>query len=136
VSWGRLIARVFAVVLLTVSTGACYTLTRLNHEAVPLTDPGETQLPPYTKAHLVDGSTIVYREGFVIEDGQVTGTGTRYDISLQHLGTVDAIALDSVAAMESFGTVRDDHLSSLAAVGNMVGTILVIGLIAAVAGDS
>ena len=59
------------------------------------------------KAHLVDGSTVVFSDGIVMDDSLVTGAGERYDIRLNPVGTVDGIALDSVLAMESFRTDLD-----------------------------
>ncbi|MDE0356332.1 MAG: hypothetical protein OXN92_01130 [Gammaproteobacteria bacterium] len=98
-------ATFIGIVLLAASIGACGVVTRLRHESVPLT--GSGIIGSHVKAHLKDGSTIVYRDGVTIRSGRVDGTGTRYDIRLDSVGTIQGIALDSVAAMESFGTRLD-----------------------------
>ena len=58
------------------------------------------------KAHLTDGSTVVYLRGVEIADPWLLGVGTRYDLALRG-SPVDSLPLDSVVAMESFHeTVR------------------------------
>jgi hypothetical protein len=54
------------------------------------------------KAHLQDGSTIVYPKGITIEDGIVKGQGFKYDITLGHSEPVTEVNLDEVAAMETY----------------------------------
>lgn len=56
------------------------------------------------KAHLEDGSTVVYSNGVTIEDGIVKGQGIKYDITLDHSERVTEVDLDEVAAMESYQT--------------------------------
>ena len=101
----RSVATVVGVVFLAASTSACAVVHRVKHESVPLTGSQVIGLP--VKAHLLDGSTIVYRDGVTIRSGRVGGIGTRYDIRLDSVGTVQGIALDSVAAMESFASDTD-----------------------------
>ena len=54
------------------------------------------------KAHLLDGSTVVYPGGVLVADGVVRGDGARHAIGSVAAQRTTAIALDSVAAMESF----------------------------------
>lgn len=56
------------------------------------------------KAHLTDGSTVVFEEGITVANGQVTGNGRKYDLTLDTSVRVSSIALDNVAAMESYQT--------------------------------
>ena len=56
------------------------------------------------KAHLTDGSTVVFEEGVTVVDGHVTGEGRKYDVTLDTSVRVSSVALDDVAAMESYGT--------------------------------
>ena len=56
------------------------------------------------KAHLVDGSTVVFPNGVTIEDGIVKGQGFKYDITLDHGERVTEVDFDEVAAMESYQT--------------------------------
>ncbi len=56
------------------------------------------------KAHLKDGSTVVYAKGVTVSGGMLRGTGVRYDLALKQSTNVDSIPLDSVLGMESFQT--------------------------------
>jgi hypothetical protein len=56
------------------------------------------------KAHLIDGSTVVFQDGVTVAQGQVTGDGRKYDLALDTSVPVSSIALDEVAAMESYQT--------------------------------
>lgn len=45
---------------------------------------------------------MVFEEGITVADGQVTGDGRKYDLTLATSARVSSIALDDVAAMESY----------------------------------
>ena len=52
------------------------------------------------KAHLADGSTVVYRQGAIISGGQIVGTGVAYKLMDDQSSTVrDRIPLDSVVGV-------------------------------------
>lgn len=83
-------------------------------------------LPPVrvesaVKAHLADGSTVLYPDGVTIAGDTVRGTGTRWDLTLTDSGPALPIPLDSVLAMEAFRTNVDEGktigISLLATVG-------------------
>ena len=46
------------------------------------------------KAHLVDGSTIVYPQGITIENGIIKGQGFKYDITLDHSEPLTEVDFD------------------------------------------
>jgi hypothetical protein len=54
------------------------------------------------KAHLVDGSTVMFPNGVTIDDKKVTGDGFEYDLTLDKSEPVTEIDFDRIAAMESF----------------------------------
>jgi hypothetical protein len=54
------------------------------------------------RAHLIDGSVVVYPSGAAIVDGEIVGPGSRYDIRLRATGMVNRVVLDSVLGMESY----------------------------------
>ena len=56
------------------------------------------------KAHLTDGSTVVFEDGVTVAQGQVTGDGRKYNLALDTSVPVSLIALEEVAAMESYQT--------------------------------
>ena len=100
-----------AVMVALAAVGACHRyepgpghVTNVRFESVPLT-PQVVRSP--VKAHLMDGSTILFSDGVTLDDSLVTGAGMRYDIQLNPVGAVPGVALDSVVAMESFRTEQD-----------------------------
>ena len=56
------------------------------------------------KAHLQDGSTVVYNKGVTVSGGMLLGAGERWDLTATKHATVDMIPLDTVVGMESFQT--------------------------------
>ncbi len=88
-------------------------------DAVAVTSP--------VKAHLKDGSTVVYAKGITISAGALHGAGTRYDIALKQPTYVDNIPLDTVVGMESFQTKVDGAktaiVSTLIAAAAFAGTV-------------
>jgi len=81
---------------------AC-TVYRVRVEEVPRAGPAEVRSP--VKAHLIDGSTIVFRSGVRVSERTLQGAGVRYGLSLAESTQVGGIPLDSVAGMQAF---RDD----------------------------
>jgi hypothetical protein len=66
------------------------------------------------KAHLTDGSTLVFAEGVTVAEGKVTGDGRKYDVTLATSAGVSSIALDDMAAMESYQTpVKADRTAAV-----------------------
>jgi hypothetical protein len=57
------------------------------------------------KAHLEDGSTVMFPKGVTVDAEMVKGQGFKYDITLQHSEPVTEIDLGDVAAMESYQDV-------------------------------
>jgi hypothetical protein len=97
-------AILWSVSLLAVFATASCVARKL--EVVPL---DTTAKQPVTvdspvKAHLTDGSTVVFNEGVTISDGQVTGKGRKYGIDLKNSVPVSLIDVDEVAVMESYQT--------------------------------
>src|SRR3989441_3273456 len=54
------------------------------------------------KAHLRDGSTVLYRTGVLLARDTLGGPGMRYGLTLRDSTAVLVVPLDSVVAMESF----------------------------------
>src|SRR6266540_269628 len=59
------------------------------------------------KAHLVDGSTVVFPDGVDMARDSMWGAGTRYDITLRNWAAVTSLSLDSVVGIEAFHTTVD-----------------------------
>jgi|SRR5690349_9746741 len=84
------------------------------------------------KVHLTDGSIVVFAQGGAIGGGQVTGSGMRYEPTLQSATATTAVPLDSVVGIETYErTVNPNRTflySTVATVGSIIG-----GLAAAIA---
>jgi len=80
------------------------------------------------KAHLIDGSTVVFRRGLRVVGGMVSGAGMRYSLTLRDSTAVSGLTLDSVIGMESFQTVIDGPKTLL------VSTLATVGAFAAAVG--
>ena len=76
------------------------------------------------KAHLIDGATVVYRDGVLVFRNSLVGSGTWYDLTLKNPRPVSALTLDSVIGLESFQTAIDGGSSvaiSLLATAGAIG---------------
>lgn len=92
-----------ALLPLLLAIPACFIVRGVSVEAVGRTaDSVEVRTP--VKAHLVDGSTVVYRDGVRVARERLIGSGTRYDLTLGHPTPAPELPLDSVVALESFRT--------------------------------
>jgi hypothetical protein len=90
------------------------------------------------KAHLLDGSTVIYPTGFFINGKAVIKRGTARRYSLGTLSSTDAgpIPLDSVVGMEAYGTKYNVPASVVATVGGIaLGTVAAAGLAVAIFGS-
>ena len=84
------------------------------------------------KAHLYDGSTVVFPEGINIYDGKVHGRGEKFNLALENNKFVDEIELEEIAAMESFQTPVNAPATAAASTVGTAGWIA-IGSLAAIA---
>ncbi|HVT45353.1 MAG TPA: hypothetical protein VMT00_13290 [Thermoanaerobaculia bacterium] len=86
--------------------------------ARPVTPSVETvRVSSPVKAHLVDGTTIVYANGLTIGDGRLVGYGIHYDLTLTVLGPIAEVPLDRVLALESFENTLNKGMTALATSG-------------------
>lgn len=78
---------------------------RVDEVRSPVGDSIQVQSP--AKAHLLDGSTVLYPNGVVIREGRLIGAGQRYGLRVQFIEVVQAVPLDSVVGMESYRSATD-----------------------------
>lgn len=76
------------------------------------------------KAHLVDGSTIVFPDGVSVEKGFVRGAGRRYGLTLQYAASVSDVPINQIAAIESYQTPVSTGASTGASIGSGIGWIV------------
>jgi len=88
------------------------------------------------KAHLLDGSTVVYPSGFTLAGDRITSTGQRYALgSGTSVGSIN-IPLDSIVGMETYDrrvNVPASVLASAAATAG--GALLTVGALIAIFGS-
>ncbi len=95
---------VTAAMMLTLpGIAACFIFRGVQTTEVARTPaPAPVHVTTPVKVHLTNGSTVMFRGGLTIYGGAVSGVGVRYGLSLADSAYVNAVSLDSVAAMESF----------------------------------
>src|SRR6059058_1243429 len=96
------VLRVFLSAALGLVAGACiWVFHSVRVEAIGSNaDSLAIQTP--IKAHLRNGSTVLYRTGVLLARDTLRGPGVRYGLRLSDSTAVSVVALDSVVAMESF----------------------------------
>jgi hypothetical protein len=77
------------------------------------------------KAHLLDGSTVVFEKGVTVAEGEVRGDGRKYDLTLDTSVRVSSVPVDDVAAMESYQTPV--HATGTAAASTATTAGIVVG---------
>ena len=82
------------------------------------------------KAHLLNGSTVVFRDGVHLVRDTLRGLGTRYDLTLRDSTAVMGLALDSVVGIEVFRTRVDAGTSIVVSVLATAGAAVGAGLLA------
>lgn len=118
----------FAAILaaLAISTAGCVVFHRVQVDQVIPRDAVAVTSP--VKAHLKDGSTVVYANGVTVSGGMLRGVGIRYDVALKQSNNGDSIPLDSVVGMESYQTRVDRSktviVSTLLTAGSVIGGAL------------
>ncbi len=97
--------------------------------------PALTAVKSPLKAHMLDGSVVVFRYGAQISESEVTGSGTVSGLRGERR-SVQAVPLDSIVGMESFD-IRTEAgkslLVSTAATG--VGVVAMVGAMIAIFGS-
>jgi len=82
------------------------------------------------RAHLADGSIVLFREGVTITHDRVSGYGIAYSLGLADTSAVASLAMDDVLGLEAYHTDVNAPLSLLASVG---ATVLVPAAIVGIA---
>jgi hypothetical protein len=77
----------------------------------------DVQVQSPVKAHLADGSVVVFSSGIQIDGDRIHGVGQRYDLRLQPQSTLTSLDLSHVIGMESFRNRIDVPASVFLTVG-------------------
>ena len=113
------------VVVLALSLVSCVFVSR-RVEVTSLSTRKPVTVKSSVKAHLKDGSTIVYINGVMVTPDALVGRGYRYDLTLSQSKSVDRVPLSDVLGMETFRTrvnaTESIIFSSLASAGAVLAT--------------
>ncbi len=110
-------------------------ITRVAVEEVKPSGEGTLVRSPL-KAHMMDGSTVVFADGAAVGPNVVRGLGQRFPLAGGPAVPVSSVPIDSVVGMESYQTrtnVAPTVLASAAALA--VGTVAAAGLAVAIFGS-
>lgn len=107
------VVRLLFPAALCLLAGACiWVFHNVQVDAVGLTaDSVAIQTP--VKAHLRDGSTVLYRAGVLLARDTLRGPGVRYALTLRDSTNVVLVPLDSIVAMESYRRGTDGTVTAI-----------------------
>lgn len=85
---------------LLLAAGCVIRRVRVDEVRAPISDSLQVTVP--VKAHLVDGSTVLYNNGVMVRQGRLVGPGQRYGLRAQFVEVVQAVPVDSIVGLETF----------------------------------
>lgn len=115
--------RSILLVFLALTVSSCV-VHRLDVTPVDVSSSTPIVVDTPVKAHLYDGSTVVFANGISVADGVVSGSGDLYDLNLQTRTAVTEIPLKDVAAMESYQTPVSTGATTAASTFGGAGVLL------------
>jgi hypothetical protein len=103
----RRFKRITAVILLSgliAPAGGCFFTQAAVAPIIPRVPEGKKSLDVKqpAKAHLDDGSVVLFDRGFTVQDGLLLGTGVQYDLARTHQTMIDAVPVGRIMALESY----------------------------------
>ena len=126
--------RMWVLAALSLPLGACINMRQVEVEEVATTDSTVVHSP--VKAHLADGSVLLFPDGVTVTPEALRGVGARYDLALRYAGEVERVSMDSVVGVESFRTGTNVPVSvALSAPAIALGVVGGVGLFKAIFGS-
>ncbi len=133
----KIVLAAIKLAMVTAVTGgglACVVQSAKVRPLDPKNPPADVRSP--VKAHLVDGSTVLYPNGVRLEGNILVTGGNRYKLGSSIPVASGQIPLDSVVGMEAFDTEVDAAGTIiLSAAGIALGTVAAAGLAVAIFGS-
>jgi hypothetical protein len=126
------------VLVLTLTASGCgfYEIKPSTLDPQQLSTHPDAHIHTPTKAHLKDGSVVIFSEGFKVVGEQLIGKGEKYDLSREKRTLVEEVTLSDVAALEVYEKNLDAVTSTAATVPTTVfGVIGGIALFKAIFGS-
>jgi len=119
---------------LTTLSGACIWVVRTSPRATRLSEPVTVDSP--VKAHLVDGSVVVFPVGVTYASDSLRGMGSHHDLALRRIADRRTVPLDSVLGVEAIEGGVDPFTSiALSSVATAIGVVGSAGLAVAIFGS-
>ena len=119
-------SRMGAATILLFCLAGCFTYRKV--EVKQVNPRASTFVVSPVRAHLADGSTIVFAKGFSVTGDNVNGSGLRYAAGSSSATPSNTIALDSVIGMEVFET--DTLVGKSFLVTTAVTAVTIVGTVA------
>jgi hypothetical protein len=113
----KILTATLAVGLFLSMTGCIYTFRR-----VEVTPAGTGRHATPIKAHMDDGSLVLFPDGAKVRDDGVEGRGFRYDVGLNYVGEETVVPFDGMAALTCF---RDGQNETASVLVSMLATSVV-----------
>ena len=114
-----------ALIAAAVSASGCFLVSRVSVRSL---DRAPVSVRTPVRVHLVDGSTVVFREGAVVSQAAVTGRGMRFGLTLDS-SAESSVPMADVLGMETFVSYVDPGasigVSVLATAAVLVGTVVI-----------
>ena len=125
-----------AAFLGTVAIAACsYGTVKVRSLETPAATDATSVATP-VKAHLSDGSTVLFPQGVALADGELLGAGQRVGLRLESLGDVSRLPLDSVLGMETYEReVSAGATAALSSLAVLTGAVATAALAVAIFGS-
>lgn len=126
------------ILALTLTVPGCgfYEIKPRTIEPEQLSSQPDAHIHTPTKAHLKDGSVVIFSEGFKVVGEQLIGKGEKYDLSREKRAMVEEVPLRDVGALEVYEKQLDTATSTAVSVPTTVlGVIGGIALFKAVFGS-
>src|SRR5687767_14168721 len=106
--------------------------TSTSREMVDKTSVAGTSVSSPIKAHLLDGSVILFTAGAAVSDSRVTGVGRRFDVSRKASNESNGIALDSVVGFEVYHRRVNPLRTLVYGAGSLVASVVGIAIVGAI----
>ena len=117
-----------AVLLLVMTTSACgyYRIVPKAMDLAKIAVQPSVQINIPAKAHLRDGSVVLFPNGFRVEGGLFKGDGEKYDLTRQTRSLVWEVPLSDVVLLEHYDADLRPVLSTVASISS--GFVYLLGV--------
>lgn len=126
--------RLLTALGLVLAAGCVMRRVRVDEVRPPLSESFQVTTP--VKAHLLDGSTVLYSNGVTVRQERLVGPGQRYGLRAQFVEVVQSVPVDSVVGLETFRSATDPIATlGLSFVATTVGAAALTATAAAIFGS-